>query len=78
MYKNKKKISTFFIIVALCFFSLMPSNIAHANEKTTVTQTDTYATHVTEWIYRIVDGKEQRRLWSHSYQKWLTDWLWVD
>ncbi len=29
----------------------------------------------TEWYYRITDdGLFQRRLWSITYRKWLTDW----
>lgn len=30
----------------------------------------------TEWHYRKTsDGKWQKRLWSITYQKWLTDWI---
>ena len=31
----------------------------------------------TEWRYRVVDGRLQKRLWSKTYQKWLTDWTWA-
>lgn len=31
----------------------------------------------TEWRYRVIDGKLQRRLWSITYGRWLTDWEWV-
>ncbi|AOY74541.1 hypothetical protein [Clostridium formicaceticum] len=31
----------------------------------------------TEWRYRVVDGRLQKRLWSITYNKWLTDWEWV-
>ncbi len=31
----------------------------------------------TQWYYRVVDGRLQRRLWSNTYNKWLTDWEWV-
>ncbi|MEA5095296.1 MAG: hypothetical protein VB128_10100 [Sedimentibacter saalensis] len=31
----------------------------------------------TEWKYRVLDGKLQRRLWSITYARWLTDWEWV-
>lgn len=31
----------------------------------------------TEWKYRVVDGKLQKRLWSITQNKWLTDWEWV-
>lgn len=29
----------------------------------------------TEWVYRFVDGQYQKRLWSITYEKWLTDWI---
>ena len=29
----------------------------------------------TVWYVRYVDGKRQRRLWSLTYERWLTDWL---
>lgn len=32
----------------------------------------------TEWRYRVVDGKLQKRLWSLTYGKWLTEWEWVE
>ena len=28
----------------------------------------------TEWKYRTYNGHRQRRLWSITYGKWLTDW----
>lgn len=28
-----------------------------------------------EWRYRTYNGIQQKRLWSITYQKWLTDWL---
>jgi len=31
----------------------------------------------TEWYFRYVDGKLQKRLWSLTYAKWLTEWEWV-
>lgn len=29
----------------------------------------------TEWVYRTYNGKRQMRLWSITYQHWLTDWI---
>ena len=31
----------------------------------------------TEWYFRIVDGRLQKRLWSITWGKWLTDWEWA-
>lgn len=27
------------------------------------------------WFYRVHEGKEQMRLWSLTYQYWVTDWI---
>ena len=29
----------------------------------------------TVWLYRINDGKMQKRLWSYTRGIWLTDWI---
>ena len=29
----------------------------------------------TKWCYRIVNGQLQKRLYSITYGKWLTDWI---
>lgn len=29
----------------------------------------------TEWYFRIYMGRYQMRLWSITYEKWLTDWI---
>lgn len=31
----------------------------------------------TEWVYRIYNGNIEKRLWSNTYAKWLTDWIYV-
>lgn len=31
----------------------------------------------TQWYYRTVDGRIQRRLWSLTWGKWLTEWEFV-
>lgn len=36
-----------------------------------------YAEEV-RWYYRVRDGVREMRLWSITYQRWLTDWVPVD
>lgn len=31
----------------------------------------------TEWVYRTYNGNIEKRLWSITYSKWLTDWIYV-
>lgn len=33
---------------------------------------------VKEWHYRYYNGRPQRRLWSVTYGRWLTDWEYCD
>lgn len=34
------------------------------------------AEEVTSWIYRhLENGQRQKRLWSVTYKRWLTDWI---
>jgi len=28
-----------------------------------------------EWVWRIHNGNYEKRLWSNTYGKWLTDWI---
>ncbi|MGI5985175.1 MAG: hypothetical protein GXY01_10030 [Clostridiales bacterium] len=46
----------------------MPQNLA--NDQEVVARAEE-----TEWVYRYNNGKYQKRLWSNTYQKWLTDWI---
>ena len=27
------------------------------------------------WFYRVYNGKDQKRLWSLTYLRWVTDWI---
>lgn len=29
------------------------------------------------WKYRVYNGNLEKRLWSYTYGKWLTDWIYV-
>lgn len=79
-----KKFST---IVFLCILMLSFSPALSANAESSVSTlkiSDTQnsiipAAEYTEWYYRInEDGVFQKRLWSYTYQKWLTDWIDVE
>ena len=28
-----------------------------------------------EWVYRVIDGMLEKRLWSNTYGVWRTDWI---
>lgn len=62
------------LFVAISLFLLMP-NHSYANEyKVDKIQ----LMNVNQWKYRYVNGRLQRRLWSITNNKWLTNWQWVN
>lgn len=75
-----KKIKTF---LTLTLFSLTLSNLwlptcqAAASEPSFSIQETNLSERVNEvvWKYRTYNGKRQKRLWSVTYQKWLSDWV---
>lgn len=56
---------------AMALESASVNPIEHAQEGTTIEQ----RAEQTEWFFRYNNGKLQRRLWSKTYGKWLTDWI---
>ncbi len=78
------------LVVSCLGFSLLFTNIlstptcvaygADANAVVTTTTTDSVIViqaAQTQWKYRTVDDRVQKRLWSITYGKWLTDWEWI-
>lgn len=49
----------------------VPVNISSASDQTEISP----RAEETVWVVRKLDGKRQRRLWSLTYERWLTDWL---
>lgn len=80
------KIRNFLIRCSIIVFLLMclstafiPKHAVYAAEKSSseVNGGAVINAEQTEWKYRVVDGKLQKRLWSLTYGIWLTDWEWV-
>jgi len=77
--KLKKFFVRFFSTSMLMMSLLSISHIAYAQEiNINSTNEDIVVlAEQTEWYYRVVDGYLQRRLWSLTWGKWLTEWEWV-
>ncbi|MDE6977666.1 MAG: hypothetical protein K2P13_11875 [Lachnospiraceae bacterium] len=76
--KNTKLL--IYLISISVFFTAMPANALAAksqNYKILRFNNKGILPHAeeTEWHYRLVDGKWQKRLWSVTYGVWLTDWM---
>ncbi len=77
--KLKRFFVHFFSISMLMMSLLSVGHIAYAQEiNISSTNEDVVVfAEQTEWYFRIVDGKPQKRLWSITWGKWLTEWEWV-
>ncbi len=80
----KRKFFTFILFLALSATVSFPAAASDFSEAT-VPQAIVSAisgisplSEQTEWVTRIYNGKRQIRLWSITYNKWLTDWIDID
>lgn len=76
-----KKLNRILIFTCLSL-TLLNSNIMASPKETYISPKNTERSisqriEETEWRYRVVDGRLQKRLWSIIQNKWLTDWEWV-
>lgn len=57
--------------------STVPTGCSISSEDTSSSTEISPRAEKKEWRYRTVDGKFQKRLWSVTYGKWLSEWEWV-
>ena len=75
----KKLFLTAVITILLSLNFYMPANASYdIIVPTAVEEPVSPASEETVWYTRIYEGKMQVRLWSITYQKWLTDWMDVE
>lgn len=76
--KNRMKKVLPYVILSVLIFSNIPNNVYSVSQETTskVNIIEPQAEQVS-WYYRDVLGGKQKRLWSHTYGHWMTDWIWV-
>lgn len=75
-------------IVALLLSTLMlltsaaaleyDSEVSQAGQTASIENPVTPQAEQTVWCTRHYNGKRQKRLWSITYRRWLTDWIDVD
>lgn len=74
--KIKRKLFVF-VIAALLTMNVMTTVALAADSPSTTTDEIiiTPQAEETEWVFRYYNGVLQKRLWSNTYAKWLTDWI---
>ena len=74
----KKQIITAVLVTLLSFAICVPASAAMLPDPEPVSVGETVSPNAeqTQWIFRVLeDGTLQKRLWSLTYQEWLTDWI---
>lgn len=74
-----KKIVLWFVTLSLIFsICCMPAFAAKPEPMEDLQSTVEPRVDEVVWITRTYNGKLQKRLWSITYQVWLTDWIDVE
>jgi len=66
------------IVLLVLLTSLLPLSVNAAalqRKETEIVEEEIQRAEQTEWYYRINNGVLEKRLWSITYQRWLTDWI---
>lgn len=71
-----KKLASILLALTLCLAMSIPAFAVaqKAAPQKSATEIEARA-EVTQWRYRVYNGQNQKRLWSITYERWLTDWM---
>lgn len=75
-----KRFISFFCVIVICLGIMSSTAFADyiVQDHTTSSEPESSVqprAEETEWYYRINNGYYEKRLWSITYGKWLTDWI---
>lgn len=71
-----KKILSVFIALSICFSASMIALAVESKPTAETVSTDfVILVEQTQWRYRYYENQLQKRLWSLTYEIWLTDWI---
>ncbi len=65
------------LLAVMMFCSIIPVAYADSYESIAIQDGEEIETRAeqTGWYYRDNNGVLEKRLWSYTYGKWLTDWI---
>jgi len=74
--KFKKIVISAILVLLICCSFVMPAFAApYASTPAEITDASNGArAEKTQWYYRVNNGVVEKRLWSITYEKWLTEW----
>lgn len=75
-----KKVFISCLVALVLTFSIAPASAAPSSSPVGTTEVSgTPRAEETRWYFRTTpDGKNQMRLWSITYSRWLTDWITIN
>lgn len=68
-----KKVFVMLLTLMICASAMPALAVAPSSEAPGISQSP--RAEVKEWKYRNNNGVLQKRLWSVTYGRWLTDWM---
>ncbi|HCX62229.1 hypothetical protein [Sedimentibacter sp.] len=78
--KLKKSFARFLSLTLLMVTALLSTGYTAYAQKINIDSTSgdvVIFAEETQWYFRTVDGRIQKRLWSITWGKWLTEWEFV-
>ncbi len=63
------------VIMSLSFSIPIWAKAENVMVSAVVSQEITPRAERTKWYFRVYNGKRQKRLWSVTNERWLTDWI---
>lgn len=70
-----KKLTTLLaVLLIFCSISVLPVSASEESSSEAQTYAETRTDEVV-WYTRVYNGVRQKRLWSVTYNCWLTDWI---
>ena len=73
--KVKRIVTVIVLLVLLTSLLPLSVNAAALSKETEIVEEEIQRAEQTQWYYRINNGIPEKRLWSITYQRWLTDWI---
>ena len=72
-----KRIVTVIVLLLLltCLLPLSVNAATLQSKESEIVEEEIQRAEQTQWYFRINNGVLEKRLWSITYQRWLTDWI---